>query len=146
MNQRQALPINSPQAIEQALAGKTIAVVGLSSDPQSPSHGVAAYLQGHGYHIIPVNPREQEVLGERAYPSLRDVPQPVDVVDIFRRAEAVPGIVEDAIAVGAPMVWMQLGIVNEAAAQRAHAAGLNVVMDHCMRVEHRARHAAQNSQ
>ena len=143
MNQRQALPINSPQAIEQALAGKTIAVVGLSSNPQSPSYKIAAYLQGQGYHIIPVNPTEQEVLGERAYPSLRDVPVPVDVVDIFRRADAVPGIVEDAIAVGAPTVWMQLGVVNEAAAQRAHDAGLNVVMDHCMRVEHRLRHGAQ---
>jgi predicted CoA-binding protein len=144
MHEQQALPINSPEAIAQALAGKTIAVVGLSSDPQSPSYGVAAYLQGQGYHIIPVNPKEQEVLGERAYPSLRDVPQPVDVVDIFRRAEAVPGIVEDAIAIGAPTVWMQLGIVNEAAAQRAHDAGLNVVMDHCMRVEHRARPAARS--
>jgi predicted CoA-binding protein len=144
MNQRQALPINSPQAIEQALAGKTIAVVGLSSNPQSPSYEVAAYLQGQGYHIIPVNPTEQEVLGERAYPSLRDVPVPVDVVDIFRRADAVPGIVEDAIAVGAPTVWMQLGIVNEAAAQRAHDAGLNVVMNHCMHIEHAARHRAQN--
>ena len=145
MDKQQALPINSPEAIEQALAGKTIAVVGLSSNPQSPSYEVAAYLQGQGYRIIPVNPTEQDVLGERAYPSLRDVPQPVDVVDIFRRAEAVPGIVEDAIAVGAPTVWMQLGIVNEAAAQRAHAAGLNVVMDHCMGVEHRARRAAQNA-
>ena len=145
MEKQPALPINSPQAIAQALAGKTIAVVGLSSDPQSPSYEVAAYLQGQGYRIIPVNPNEQDVLGERAYPSLRDVPQPVDMVDIFRRAEAVPGIVEDAIAVGAPTVWMQLGIVNEAAAQRAHAAGLNVVMDHCMGVEHRARRAAQNA-
>jgi predicted CoA-binding protein len=144
MNQRQALPINSPQAIEQALAGKIIAVVGLSSDLQSPSYEVAAYLQGQGYHIIPVNPTEQEVLGERAYPSLRDVPEPVDVGDIFRRAAAVPGVVEDAIAVGAPTVWMQLGIINEVAAQHAHDAGLNVVMDHCMHIEHAARHAAQN--
>jgi uncharacterized protein len=139
MNKRQALPINSPEAIAQALVGKTIAVVGLSSNPQSPSYEVAAYLQGQGYHIIPVNPKEQEVLGERAYPSLRDVPQPVDVVDIFRRADAVPGIVQDAIAIGAPTVWMQLGIVNEAAAQRAHDAGLNVVMDRCMHIEHQAR-------
>ena len=145
MDKQQALPINSPEAITQALAGKTIAVVGLSGDPQSPSYEVAAYLQGQGYRIIPVNPNEQEVLGERAYPSLRDVPQPVDVVDIFRRAEAVPGIVEDAIAVGAPTIWMQLGIVNEVAAQRAHAAGLNVVMDHCMHIEHAARRARQNA-
>ena len=140
MNKQQALPINSPQAIEQALAGKTIAVVGLSSNPQSPSHGVAAYLQGQGYRIIPVNPHEQVILGERVYPSLRDIPEPVDVVDIFRRADAVPGIVDDAIAIGAPLVWMQLGIVNQEAADHAQAAGITVVMDHCMRVEHRARH------
>src|SRR5690349_144581 len=145
MTQKNPPPINSPEAIAQGLAGKTIAVVGLSRDPTGPSYHVAEYLQAHGYRIIPVNPKEQEVLGERAYPSLRDVPEPVDVVDIFRRAEAVPGVVADAIAVGAPLVWMQLGIVNEAAAQRAHAAGLNVVMDHCMHIEHAARRARQNA-
>ena len=140
MANEQPLPMNSKEAIERGLAAKTIAVVGLSSDVNSPSFHIAEYLQRHGYRIIPVNPHESEILHERAYPSLRDVPVPVDVVDIFRRADAVPGIVEDAIAIGAPLVWMQLGIKNEAAAARAQEAGITVVLDHCMRVEHRARH------
>jgi uncharacterized protein len=117
---------------------RTIAVVGLSDKPDRPSHAVAAYLQKQGYRIIPVNPNLAEVLGEKAYPSVRDIPEPVDVVDIFRRAEDVPPIVEDAIAKGAGVVWMQLGIVNEAAAARAESAGLKVVMDTCMEVVHRA--------
>jgi len=132
--------LNSPEAIERGLAGHTIAVVGLSSDPDSASFHVAHYLQSRGYHIIPVNPREQEVLGERAYPSLREISEPIDVVDVFRRAEALPGVAADAIAVGAPVLWMQLGIVNAEAARQAQDAGLTVVMDHCMRVEHMARH------
>ena len=140
MNDTPPAPLNSPEAIARGLAGHTVAMVGLSSDPTSPSHHVAAYLQGHGYHVIPVNPKEQEVLGERAYPTLRDIPEPVDVVDIFRRAEAVPGIVEEALAIGAPVVWMQLGIRHPEAAAHAAAAGLTVVMDHCMKVEHSARH------
>lgn len=119
-------------------ATRTIAVVGLSDKTDRPSHTVAAYLQKQGYRIIPVNPNLKEVLGEKAYPSVRDIPGPVDVVDIFRRAEDVPPIVEDAIAKGAKVVWMQLGIVNEAAADRAEAAGLKVVMDTCMEVIHRA--------
>ena len=130
------LPRNSPEAIERGLAAKTIAIVGLSSNPDAPSYEVAEHLQRHGYRIIPVNPKEQEVLGERAYPSLRDVPEPVDVVDVFRRPDAVPGVVEDAKAIGAPFLWLQLGIVNEEAARAAEAAGMTVVMDHCMRVEH----------
>lgn len=134
------LPRNSPEAIERGLAAKTVAIVGLSSKPDSPSLEVGEYLQRHGYRIIPVNPKEQEVLGERAYPSLRDVPVPVDVVDVFRRAEAVPGIVEDAKAIGARFLWLQLGIINEAAAQAAEAAGMTVVMDHCMHIEHLRRH------
>lgn len=135
--------INSPEAIAQGLAAKTIAVVGLSSDPTRPSLEVAQYLQEQGYRIIPVNPTEESVLGEVAYPSLRDVPVKVDVVDIFRKPEAVPAIVEDAIAAGASLIWMQLGIVNEEAAQRALDAGIAVVMDHCMKIEHgrHARHA-----
>jgi predicted CoA-binding protein len=137
---KQPLPMNSDEAIERGLAAKTVAVVGLSGDVNSPSFHVAEYLKRHGYHIIPVNPHEQVILGERVYPSLRDIPEPVDVVDIFRRADAVPGIVDDAIAIGAPLVWMQLGIVNQEAADHAQAAGITVVMDHCMRVEHRARH------
>jgi uncharacterized protein len=115
---------------------KTIAVVGLSSDPQRPSHSVAAYLQQQGYRIIPVNPNISEALGEKAYASVRDIPVPVDVVDIFRRPEAVGPIVEDAIAKGAKVVWMQVGVIDDAAAARARAAGLTVVMDTCMRVTH----------
>ena len=117
---------------------RTIAVVGLSDKPDRPSHAVVAYLQQQGYRIIPVNPNLAEVLGKKAYPSVRDIPEPVDVVDIFRRAEDVPPIVEDAIAKGAKVVWMQLGIINEVAAARADAAGLKVVMDTCMEVTHRA--------
>ena len=117
---------------------KTIAVVGLSDKPDRDSYQIASYLQQHGYRIIPVNPRVNEVLGEKAYPSLRDVPDPVDVVDIFRRSEDFPPIVEDAIAIGAKVVWMQAGIVNEEAAARAETAGLKVIMDACMRSAHRA--------
>lgn len=111
---------------------KTIAVVGLSNKPDRPSHAIPAYLQAQGYRIIPVNPTISEALGEKAYASLREVPVPVDVVEIFRRAEDVPPIVEDAIAIGAKVVWMQEGIINEEAAARAEAAGLTVVMDTCM--------------
>ena len=132
-------PINSREAIEQGLAGHTIAIVGLSNNPEGASLPVAEYLQAQGYRIIPVNPREDSVLGEKAYPSLLEVPEKVDVVDIFRKAEAVPEIVEQAIEKGARVVWMQVGIVNSEAAQRAHDAGLAVVMDHCMKVAHRAR-------
>ena len=130
------VPINSPEAITRALQGKTIAVVGLSSDPARPSYGVARYLQRQGYRIIPVNPNEREVLGERAYPSLREIPVPVDVVDVFRRPEYVPEVVDDAIAIGAPVLWLQQGVIHPRAAARAQAAGLVVVMDRCMKVEH----------
>ena len=116
---------------------RTVAVVGASSNPERESYGVARYLQEHGYRVIPVNPGETEVLGERAYPDLRSIPEPVEVVDVFRKAEYVPGIVEEAIAIGAKAVWMQSGIRHEAAAERARAAGLEVVMDRCMRTEHR---------
>jgi uncharacterized protein len=115
---------------------RTIAVVGFSDKPDRPSHAIPAYLQEQGYRIIPVNPKLSEALGEKAYPSLREVPVPIDVVEIFRRSEDVPPIVEDAIAVGAKVVWMQLGIVNEEAAARAEAAGLRVVMDTCMGATH----------
>jgi len=121
---------------------RTIAVVGLSERPDRDSYQVAAYLQQQGYRIIPVNPRVKEVLGERAYASLRDIPEPVEVVQIFRRSEEVPPVVEDAIAVGARVVWMQAGIVNEEAAARAAAAGLRVVMNACMRSVHRTLRAA----
>ena len=121
---------------------KTIAVVGLSDKPDRDSYQVAAYLQQQGYRIIPVNPRAKEVLGEKAYASLRDVPEPVEVVQIFRRSEEVLPIVEDAIAAGAKVIWMQSGIVNEEAAARAEAAGLKVIMDACMRSAHRTLRAS----
>lgn len=115
---------------------KTIAVVGLSARPDSDSHRVAKYLKDHGYDVIPVNPTVDEVLGKKSYPDVQSIPQPPDVVDIFRAPEHVPGIVEDAIAAGASVVWMQLGIVHEEAAESARAAGLSVVMDRCMMREH----------
>ena len=121
---------------------KTIAVVGLSSNPMRPSHGVSEYLQSAGYRIIPVNPNEKEVLGEKSYARLEDVLEKIDIVDIFRRPEEVPPVVESAIRIGAKVVWMQLGIANEAAAQKAQAAGLTVVMDACLLVEHKKRRAA----
>lgn len=116
---------------------RTIAVVGLSGKRYRPSHGVAEYLQRAGYRIIPVNPNEAEVLGEKCYPDLDSVPEPVDIVDIFRRSEYVPEIVEAAIRHGAKMVWMQESVVHEAAAQRAEQAGLAVVMDRCILKDHR---------
>jgi uncharacterized protein len=118
---------------------KTIAVVGLSSNPMRPSHGVAEYMQSAGYRIIPVNPNEKEVLGEKSYARLEDVPDKIDVVDIFRRAEFVVPVVESAIRVGAKVVWMQLGIENEDAAEKGRAAGLAVVEDACMLIEHKKR-------
>jgi predicted CoA-binding protein len=119
---------------------ETIAVVGLSSRRSRAGYYVPAYLQKQGYRIIPVNPYLEEALGEKAYPDLPAVPHAVDLVLLFRRPEAVPPSVEEAIEIGAKAVWMQLGIVNEAAARRAREAGLDVVMDACMMVEHRARH------
>lgn len=116
---------------------KTIAVVGLSPHEERDSHRVARYLQSQGYRIIPVNPNADEILGERSYPNLASIPEPVDVVDVFRRSEAVPEIVEEAIKVGARTVWMQEGVIHEEAAARARQAGLRVVMDRCMMKEHR---------
>jgi uncharacterized protein len=120
---------------------KTIAVVGLSSDPRRPSHEVAAYLQAAGYKIIPVNPNESEVLGERSYPRLEDIREPIDIVDVFRRSEEVPPVADSAIAIKAKALWLQQGITNEAAAEKAHAAGLLVVEDACLFVEHKRRKA-----
>ena len=122
---------------ERLRGAKTIAVVGLSGRRFRPSHGVAEYLQRAGYRVIPVNPRETEVLGEKAYPDLASVPLPVDIVDIFRRSEHVPEIVEEAIRIGAKMVWMQEGVIHEDAARSALATGLKVVMDRCILKEHR---------
>ncbi len=116
---------------------RTIAVVGLSSKRYRPSYGVSEYMKKAGYRIIPVNPREKEVLGEIAYPDLDSVPDPVDIVDIFRRSEFVPDIVEAAIRKGARVIWMQEGVVHEAAARRAEAAGLIVIMDRCILKDHR---------
>jgi predicted CoA-binding protein len=128
-----------PDVADQILkTARTIAVVGLSPDPRRPSHGVARYLQRAGYRIIPVNPNVDQVLGERAYGSLREVSEPVDVVDVFRRSEFVGPIVDDAIAMRARAVWLQDGVVDELAAQRARAAGLDVVMDDCMMRRHAA--------
>ena len=132
--------MTSGDAVSQILRGaKTIAVVGLSSNPMRPSHGVAEYLKAAGYRIIPVNPNETEVLGEKAYARLEDVPEPVDIVDVFRRAEELPAVAESAIGIGAKVLWMQLGIENAAVAERARTAGLVVVEDSCLMVEHKRR-------
>ncbi len=131
---------NAPDdEVRQILSdAKVIAIVGLSDKPERDSYGVAGYLQENGYRIIPVNPNVTEVLGEKAHPSLRDVPGSADTVVIFRRVEAVPGIVDDAIAIGAKVVWMQERIVHNESADKARDAGLQVVMNKCMMKEHRA--------
>ena len=124
--------------IEELLRStKTIAVVGLSRKPWRASFGVSEYMQSEGYRIIPVNPHEGEVLGEKAYQTLDEVPEPIDMVNIFRRSDTVPEIVEAAIRVGAKSIWMQEDVVHEAAAERARQAGLAVVMDKCLLKEHR---------
>ena len=115
---------------------RVVAVVGLSADPERPSFQVARYLQQHGYRIIPVNPGCAEILGEQCYPSLQDIPFPVEVVDIFRKVEAIPAMVAAAIQAGAKVIWMQLGLVEPESAQQARDAGLRVVMDRCMKIEH----------
>ncbi len=134
-----SLPQSDP--IADLLQGsKTIAVVGLSCNPLRPSHGVSAYLQSHGYRIIPVNPNIQECLGEKAYASLLDVPEKkIDIVDIFRRSEFVEEVVDQAIRLKVPAVWMQEEVIHEKAAEKARKAGIFVVMDRCILKEHRAR-------
>lgn len=119
------------------LSAKTIASFGLSSNPGKESYGIAQYLKSQGYRIIPINPTVDEILGEKAYPDLESVQVPIDVVQVFRKSEDVPPVVDSAIQVGAKTVWMQEGIVNEEAAQKAREAGLQVVMDACMRGTHR---------
>ena len=115
---------------------RTVAVVGLSPKPDRPSHQVAKYLQDSGYRIVPVRPGCREILGEKCYDTLRDIPFPVEVVDIFRSVDAIPAIVGEAIAVGAKVVWMQLGLAEPDSAKKARTAGLKVVMDRCMKIEH----------
>ena len=115
---------------------RTIAVVGLSEKPDRPSHHVAAYLQSVGFRVIPVNPSVLSILGERSYPTLYDIPEPVDMVDVFRRSDAVPAIAQEAIAIGAKSLWLQEGVIHEEAAAMAKAAGLQVVMDRCILKEH----------
>ena len=118
---------------------KTIAVVGLTDTPMRPSYGVSHYMRSQGYRIIPVNPNIQEWEGEKAYPSLLEVPEKVDVVNVFRRSEAVPELVDHAIQIKAPVIWMQEGVVHEEAAEKARQAGIFVVMDRCILKEHRKR-------
>ena len=115
---------------------RIVAMVGLSANPDRPSHIVASYLKEHGYKIIPVNPTEKRILGQKSYPDLTSIPGKVDVVDIFRRSEDVPPIVRDAIKIGAKAVWMQEGVINKEAAAEARKAGLKVVMNKCMRKQH----------
>ena len=127
----------SNDAITQVLQqSKTIAVVGLSSKPERASYQVAAYMQRHGYRIIPVNPRETQVLGEQAYASLKDVPVPVDIVDVFRESSAVPEIVVDTIAIGAKVLWLQLDIHHAESEAQAQAAGITVISDVCIKIAH----------
>jgi uncharacterized protein len=114
----------------------TIAVVGLSANWWRPSYFAAKYMQEHGYRVIPVNPAYQEVLGEKCYASLRDIPEKVDIVDCFRKSEEIPPIAEEAVAIGAKALWMQIGVINHSAADAARAAGLDVVMDRCVKIEH----------
>lgn len=115
---------------------KTIAVVGLSANWWRPSFFAAKYLQEHGYRIIPVNPAYTEVLGEKCYKSLAEIPDKIDIVDCFRKSEEIPALAQEAIAIGAKCLWMQLGVVNEEAAKAARAAGLDVIMDRCVKIEH----------
>jgi len=115
---------------------RVIAVVGLSADWFRPSYFAAKYMQEHGYRVIPVNPKYPEILGEKCYRSLRDIPEKVDIVDVFRKTADVMPIAEDAIAIGAKVLWQQLGVRNEAAAAKARAAGLETVMDRCVKIEH----------
>ncbi len=127
----------SPATILDVLrSARTIAIVGLSSNELRPSNFVGFYLKRHGYTIIPVNPREDEILGERSYPSLAEIPVPIDVVDVFRAPDAVPGIAAEAVAVGAKSLWLQFGVISPEGAGIAERGGLSVVMDRCLKIEH----------
>jgi predicted CoA-binding protein len=131
---------NDPERITELLkTAKTIAVVGLTNSPMRPSYGVTQYMRSQGYRIIPVNPNITEWMGEKAYPSLLDVPEEVDIVDVFRRPEAVPEVIEQAIQIKAPAVWLQEGVIHEEATEKARQAGIFVVGDLCILKEHRKR-------
>jgi len=135
-----ATPYQDARTIQRLLsAAKTIAVVGLSGNELRPSNFVGFYLQRHGYRIVPVNPRESEILGEKSYASLRDIPFHVDIVDVFRAPPAVPGIAQEAVDIGAGAMWLQFGVISPEGAEIAQNGGVDVVMDRCMKVEH-ARH------
>jgi len=136
--------MNEPETIRAMLGakgaqGRTIAVIGLSDDPAKASYVVSAYMQSHGYRILPVNPAVENVLGEKSYASLRDLPLKPDVVNVFRLAKFIPGIVDEMLELGLRHLWVQMGIVNLEAAAKAEAGGISVVMDHCILVEHRRR-------
>jgi uncharacterized protein len=137
-HQKERVNMNNDQMMKDILlSAKTIASVGLSSNTEKESYWIVSYLKSQGYRVIPVNPTADEILGEKSYPDLESVPERIDVVQIFRKPEDVPPVVDSAIRVGAKVVWMQEGIVNEEAAQKARQAGLQVVMDACMRATHR---------
>jgi uncharacterized protein len=126
-----------PLTIQRVLlSAKTIAIVGLSDNELRASHFVGYYLKRHGYRVIPVNPRQTEILGQKCYPSLLDVPDPVDIVDVFRAPDALPGIARDAVAIGASTLWCQFGVINADGARIAEEGGLTVIMDRCLKVEH----------
>jgi len=132
-----------PLTIQRVLhSAKTVAVLGLSSNHLRPSYFVAFYLKRHGYTMIPVNPKETEILGEKCYRSLAEIPVPVDIVNVFRAPDALPGIAKEAVAIGAQCLWCQFGVINEAGARIAEAGGMTVVMDRCLKVEH-ARYAGR---
>ncbi len=134
------MPDNYTDLVDEQLRNsKTIAVVGLSNNPERDSHRVASYLQRQGYRIIPVNPVIQEALGETAYPDLKSVPEPIDMVDVFRRSDQVPPVVDEAIEIGARYIWMQDGVINEEAKTKAEAAGIPVIMNDCALRQHRRR-------
>ncbi len=126
-----------PRVIQRLLnSARTIAIVGLSNNPLRPSHFVGFYLLRHGYRVIPVNPREKEVLGQASVPTLTDIGEPVDIVDVFREPSVVPALATEAAAIGAKALWLQFGVIHEAGAAQAQAAGLDVVMDRCLKIEH----------
>jgi predicted CoA-binding protein len=139
MNLPNASKPSTDPILDLLRSSKTIAVVGLSSNPARPSNAVAAYLQSVGYRIIPVNPNESEVLGEKSYARLEDIPDPIDIVDVFRRSENVPPVADSAIAIKAKVLWLQLGLENAPAAAKAHSAGLTVIQNACLFIEHKKR-------